>query len=594
MCGILGSNFKSNYDFKKATQIMQNRGPDNTSIQNIYNNYFGHTRLKIVDLSNKSNQPMVFDDILIVFNGEIYNYKELLKDENLICTTTSDTEVILRLYIKYKEDLLKKIDGAFSFCIYDIKNETHFIARDRYGKKPLYYYHKDGKFIFSSMITPIIKLIEYTPKLNKIALSQYLQYFVPLAPNTFYQNINKLEASTYMIYKNNTLFTKKYYKIKINTSIKKKDIAVKNIEDILINSIDKRIHSDVKIGTLLSGGLDSSLISSIYAKLSSKPIDTFSIGYESHKKHCELKYSDLMAKDIKSNHTRIVLNKSDYLNSIDDVNNALEEPHGDPASIPLYHLTKLINKANIKSVLSGEGADELFLGYDSYAKNLDFYNFKKTLDSNQINFLKHNILSSLPSNTKELDYFKRILNNTPIYSSFGKIFSQIEKEKLFKTTPLFIFEKEKANPIDWMSYIDTKIWLGEVLLSKVDKISMSNSIEVRNPFLDTNMVNLAFSIESKLKLGDTNKYLLKEIAKKYLPKEIIYRKKKGFNSPYNEWIIEEYKDNILETIQKANKFHNLFKEDYLKEIYHQAKNNKKKQHLYTLWTFSKWYLKVYT
>jgi len=593
MCGILGINFKGNLNFKEATKIMGKRGPDNCTVKNLQNNYFGHTRLKIVDLNDSANQPMIFDDILIIFNGEIYNFKNLIKDEKLLCKTKSDTEVIIRLYIKYKEKLLDKIDGAFSFCIYDIKKDKYFLARDRYGKKPLYFYNKDNKFIFSSMITPIIKLLGFTPKLNKIALSQYLQYFVPLAPNTFYQDIRKLEASTYMIYENNTLYTKKYYKIKTKKTIHTKDIAINKVENTLISSIDKRVHSDIKVGTLLSGGLDSSLISSIYSKLSSTQIDTFSIGYETNKKHCELEYSDLMSNYLKSNHNKIILNKKDYINSIDEIHDLMEEPHGDPASIPLFHLCKEIYKSNIKAVLSGEGADELFLGYDSYAKNNNFYNFKKSLTNEQIEFLKTNISSSLLTNTKEIDYFKRILNNKPLYTSFGEIFNLEEKSKLFRNTPIFKLEKEKNDPIDWMSYIDTKIWLGEVLLSKVDKISMSNSIEVRTPFLDRDMVNLAFSINSSVKLGNTNKYLLKNIAKKYLPKEIIQRKKKGFNSPYNEWLLEEFHINILETITNANKYHNLFNNEYIKEIYTQANQNKKKQHLYVLWVFSKWYLNNY-
>ncbi|HIP11321.1 MAG TPA: asparagine synthase (glutamine-hydrolyzing) [Arcobacter sp.] len=593
MCGILGINYKSDYDFKEATKIMDKRGPDNCSIKKIKNNYFGHTRLKIVDLNESANQPMQFEDILISFNGEIYNYQDLVKDENLICKTKSDTEVILRLYIKYQERLLDKIHGEFSFCIYDIKKDKYFLARDRYGKKPLYFYNKDNKFIFSSMITPIIKLLGFTPKLNKVALSQYLQYFVPLSPNTFYTDIKKLESSTYMIYENNTLYTKKYYKIETKKTIFEEKLALSKVEEVLIKSIDKRASSDVKIGTMLSGGLDSSLISSIYSKLSATQISTFSVGYETNKKHCELKYSNIVAKYLNTNHTSIVLKEEDYLSSIDEVHNSLEEPHADSASIPLHHLSKAIHDNSIKAVLSGEGADELFLGYEAYSKNLAFYEFKNTLDSSQIEFIKKNIVSSLPSSTKEIDYFKRIISNKPIYKSFGEIFNEEQKSKLFKSTPIFKYEKEKNNPIDWMSYIDMKVWLGEVLLSKVDKISMSNSVEVRNPFLDTNMVNLSFNIDNSLKLGNTNKYLLKTIAKKYLPSEIINRKKKGFNSPYNEWILGYYKDNILNTILKANQEHNLFDIEYIKYIYTQAKQNKHKQHLYALWTFSKWYIKTY-
>jgi asparagine synthase (glutamine-hydrolysing) len=591
MCGIIGSNFQIK-NFESITKIMSNRGPDNLGIKQIENKMFGHTRLSIIDLDKEANQPMEFDDLLIVFNGEIYNYKELIINEYLQCKTKSDTEVIIRLYQKYGINFLNKLNGAFSFCIYDKKINRYFLARDRYGKKPLYYYNKDGKFIFSSMIKPIIQSIGYTPKLNKVALSQYLQFFTPLSPNTFYSDIYKLDSASYILYENNKLRTKKYYKIKTYKSIHNENEALEKIENTLIKSVEDRLISDVEVGTLLSGGIDSSLLSSIYAKLSSKPIKTFSIGYDEYERYSELPYANIVANHIKSEHTAIKLTKVDYINSLEEVFENLEEPHADHAAIPLYHLTKEIKKQNIKTVLSGEGSDELFLGYDNYKKFYDYYQFKSTLTNEQKLFLKQNI-SSVKNGNKEIDYLKRVLNEHTIYNSFGEIFSQNQKKQLFKKVPTFSYEKEKKDPVDWMSYIDMKIWLGESLLSKVDKISMANSVETRNPFLDVNLVDLVFSIDSKLKLGNTNKYLLKEIAKKYIPNEIITRQKKGFNSPYNEWLQSHFKDDILNTILKANDSHQLFNESYIKELYQLAKNNKLKQHTYALWLFSKWYIKNY-
>ena len=213
MCGILGSNFLSN-DFEQALQIQNNRGPDYQKSVKINNMQFGHNRLAIIDLNEEANQPMIFDDILIVFNGEIYNYEELKFSENLICKTSSDTEILLRLYQKYDIEFLELLNGAFSFCIYDSKKDRFFCARDRYGKKPFYYYIKENKFIFSSMIKPIINILGFTPKLHKVALSQYLQFFVPLAPNTFYTDIYKLDSASYLLYENNKVTIKKYYKIK--------------------------------------------------------------------------------------------------------------------------------------------------------------------------------------------------------------------------------------------------------------------------------------------------------------------------------------------------------------------------------------------
>ena len=593
MCGILGLNFKPANDLLEITNIMKNRGPNNTGTININNNHFGHTRLSIIDLQDTANQPMIFNDILLVFNGEIYNYKELIKRESLSCDTKSDSEVIIRLYEKYGVKFLDKLNGAFSFCIYDIKKDLFFLARDRFGKKPLYYYFKDSKFVFSSMLTPIIKSINYTPSLNKVALSQYLQYFSPINDNTFYQNINKLEPSSYLILQNDKLFIKKYYKINTHKSIFEEDKAIQKIEASLFKSIEFRLISDVEVGSLLSGGIDSSLISSIYNTLSNKKIQTFSVGYNEYKKYNELSYAKKVANSINSIHHEVILNKQIFIDSFFDTLDSMEEPHGDPSCIPLNYLCKYINTQGIKTVLSGEGSDEIFFGYDNYAKFYKFYEFKNSLSSEQKKFMQKNLLTSLNKNNKENEYIRRILNDETIYNSFGEVFTYNQKKLLFKKVPTFKSDKEKDNPLDWMSYIDIKIWLGNGLLNKLDKISMSNSIETRNPFLDFNLVNLSFKIDSKIKLGDTNKHLLKKVATKYIPNEIINRPKKGFNSPYNEWLHDEFKDDLLHTILKANKYHNLFNELYIKEIYLQAKNNKLKQHFYLLYNFSIWYIKIY-
>lgn len=591
MCGILGANFLSN-SFSKALDNLNNRGPDFSASIKVQNKEFGHTRLAIIDLNNEANQPMVFDDILIVFNGEIYNYKQLIEEENLKCKTSCDTEVLIRLYQKYEENFLYKLNGMFSFCLYDMKKDKYFCARDRYGKKPFFYYYKDNKFIFSSSINSIIKLLGSTPKLNKVALSQYVQYFVPISPNTFYQDINSLEAATYFTLQNNELKTKRYYKINTYKSIHEEKEALEKIEDILFKSVESRLVGDVEVGSLLSGGVDSSLISALYSKISNKKINTFSVGYSEYKNYCELDYADITAKHINSNHTRLEIGKDDFINYFEDTLLALEQPHADSAAVPLNILTNKIHKAGIKTVLSGEGSDELFLGYDNYAKFLAYYDFAKTLSEGQNEFL-NSIIAALQNNTKESEYLRRVVKKQNIYNSFGEIYSHTQKQKLFKKVPTFKTENPKKDPVDWMSYIDLKIWLTEALLSKVDRISMRNSLEVRTPFLDYRLVNLAFSINSKLKVGNTNKYLLKKIALKYIPKQIVNRTKKGFNSPFNEWIHQEYKDDILNVILEVNKQTNLFNDEYLKHIYSLASKRKFKQHLWTIFIFSKWYKKNY-
>ncbi|MCT7630399.1 asparagine synthase (glutamine-hydrolyzing) [Aliarcobacter butzleri] len=594
MCGILGTNFL-NERFDKSLELLHHRGPDFQNSIKIGNKQFGHTRLAIIDLDEEANQPMIFDDILLVFNGEIYNYKELIHVEHLECKTKSDSEVLIRLYQKYEFDFLNKLNGMFSFCIYDMKKDLYFCARDRYGKKPFFYYFKDNKFIFSSSVKSILNLLDYKPNLNKVALSKYMQYFVSFGEDSFFQDIFKLEASTYLIYepnKSRELQKKKYYKINTYKAIKDEKQALNDIEELLFKSVEYRLNSDVEVASLLSGGIDSSLISALYTKISGKKINTFSIGYDEYKNYCELDFAQITASHINSNHHPVEINQKEYINHFEQTLDMLEEPHGDSAAIPLNILTKQIHKAGIKTVLSGEGSDEIFLGYDNYAKFLKYYEFEKSL-SNEQNLFLNDIIGALQNNTKESEYLRRIAKKQNLYNSFGEIYTDIQRKRLFKKVPTYKSETAKQDPVDWMSYIDLKIWLGESLLSKVDRISMGNSLEVRTPFLDFNLVNYMFSVESHIKVGDTNKYLLKKIASKYIPNEIINRTKKGFNSPFNEWLNKEYKDKILEVIVEVNNQTNLFNHEYILHIYELSKSNKFKQHLYSLFVFSLWYKKEY-
>ncbi|MCG3662870.1 asparagine synthase (glutamine-hydrolyzing) [Aliarcobacter butzleri] len=594
MCGILGTNFL-NERFDKSLELLHHRGPDFQNSIKIGNKQFGHTRLAIIDLDEEANQPMIFDDILLVFNGEIYNYKELIHVEHLECKTKSDSEVLIRLYQKYGFDFLNKLNGMFSFCIYDMKKDLYFCARDRYGKKPFFYYFKDNKFIFSSSVKSILNLLDYKPNLNKVALSKYMQYFVSFGEDTFYQDIFKLESASYMIYepnKSRELQKKKYYKINTYKAIKDEKQALNDIEELLFKSVEYRLNSDVEVASLLSGGIDSSLISALYTKISGKKINTFSIGYDEYKNYCELDFAQITAKHINSNHHPVEINQKEYIKHFEQTLDMLEEPHGDSAAIPLNILTKQINKTGIKTVLSGEGSDEIFLGYDNYAKFLKYYEFEKSL-SNEQNLFLNDIIGALQNNTKESEYLRRIVKKQNLYNSFGEIYTDIQRKRLFKKVPTFKSETAKQDPVDWMSYIDLKIWLGESLLSKVDRISMGNSLEIRTPFLDFNLVNYMFSVESHIKVGDTNKYLLKKIASKYIPNEIINRTKKGFNSPFNEWLNKEYKDKILDVIVEVNNETNLFNHEYILHIYELSKSNKFKQHLYSLFVFSLWYRKEY-
>ncbi len=524
-----------------------------------------------------------FEDLTIYFEGEIYKSEEYEKNNS--------AEILKDLYIKYSFDFVSKLDGVFAFCIYDKIKDLYFCSRDRFGNIPFYYHIKNEKFIFSTSIKDILKELPNLPKLNKIALSKYIQHFSTFGEDTFYCDIFKLEDSSYLIFEpKKDLIKKKYYKINTYKAVNDENIALNDLEELLYSAIEKRLISSPS--TLLSGGVDSSLISSIYTKISGRKIDTFSIGYNEYKNYCELQYAKITSNHINSNHHEIIIDKKNYIDSFYNTLEFFDEPHGDSAAVPLNFLLKNVKDFGVNSLLSGEGADELFFGYDNYAKFLKYHNFEKSLSKEQNEFLNE-IISALQNNTKESEYLRRVVKKQNIYNSFGEIFNDIQKRKLFVKVPTFKSETPKQDFVDNMSYIDLKLWVSNPVLTKVYKVSKENSLQIHTPFLDNDLLKYVFSIESSIKMGNTNKYLLKKIASKYIPEEIINRTKKGFNSPFNEWLQDEFGSSILDTIIEVNRQTGFFNENYLKQIYTLASSNKFKQHLYSLFVFSLWYKKVY-
>ena len=582
MCGIVGCNFKTN-GFNKAIDLLNHRGPDNSGFHSFENFQFGHTRLSIIDLNEEANQPMVFDDLVITFNGEIYNYQELIEKESLKCITKSDTEVLIRLYQKYEKNFLNKLNGMFSFCIFDKKKKSFFCARDRFGKKPFYFYYKNNKFIYASEIKSILKLLDTKPEMNNNAFHEYLSFMTPINDNTFYTDIKKLSAGAYLYLDSKEFKIENYYDIdNIKTTQFDEKEILNNIENLLIESIQSRLVSDVEVATLLSGGIDSSLTSALYAKYSKKKINTFCIGYDEHLHYSELPYARIVSKHINSNHHELIIGKNEFIETIDKMLDHTDEPFGDSASIPTYLLSEYINKQGIKVALSGEGSDESFLGYDNYFKILEYYNQKN--EPGVFNL------------TKEWEYHKRGFYNEPIYQTCGESFTEKQKEKLlinYKDKSTLFNYSTSYEPEKWLTYIDFKIWIAEVLMTKIDRMSMAHSLELRAPFLDHKLVEYLLSVDVNIKKGNTNKYLLKQIAEKYLPQEIVHRQKKGFSFPFLEWLHEEYKDEILNTILEVNKITNIFNKDFVKFIYNESKENRFKQHLWNLYVFSRWFNKNY-
>ncbi len=596
MCAIFGviGEYEST-KAKASLALLSHRGPDYCGIVEKENLFIAHNRLSIVDLSENASQPMIKDEIILSFNGEIYNFKALQKELDI--KSESDTEVLLYAYLKWGLDFVQHLEGMFAIAIYD--KEKLYLFRDRLGKKPLYYMRTDKAFVFASEIKALKPYLK-TKALNMDALHSYLSFLAPTPPFTFYKGIEKLESGYYLCYENQKLQIQEYYDIlPRKIIITDEETALKKIETILQKSVEKRLMGDVEVASLLSGGVDSSLITSMSAKSGVK-LKTFSLGYEGFKQYDERQFASEVAEHIGVENIDVELNKKEFFEHLDAVIEALDEPINDPASVPLFMLFKRIKEEGIKVVLSGEGADELFLGYRQYFEYLDV---QAAGDLRHKNWLKKYFRSNFSMN-REWEWYKRVLNNEVLFRTHGEKFTDLQKNLLMcqnvkdgfsmKYLQKYRNQYEKhgcGDESQWYSYVDLKHFQAEHFLTKLDRVSMAHGIEGRTPFLDHKLVELVFSIEPSLRYKNgLTKELLKKVAEPYLPKSIIHRKKKGFSSPYLEWLIEEGE---LERILEVNEKSELFNQDILQEYIRRGKQGKFKQHIWGLYLFSRWYEKEF-
>ena len=522
MCGICGEmRFDGDEPNQSKMHNMMDsiakRGPDHRDEYRHGNIYLGHRRLSVIDISSKSNQPMMDakSGRVIVFNGVIYNYKELrelLKKKGYRFSSDGDTEVILKSYDYYGRDCVKYLDGVFSFCIYDLERKDFFLARDRLGIKPLYYKINNEYFSFSSNTRAL------TRKDDNIISHQSLHYQFTLhsvvpAPNTIFENLYKLEPGHSMIINHKGEVSKdKYYSfndIKINSNISENEILEES-ERLLLKAIEKRFYTaDVNVGVLLSGGLDSSLIVAMAAENKLSKVNTFSIGFPtiSDEVGDEFYYSDIVSKQFKTKHHKYHINQNSLFESLDDVIREMPEPMFSQDSSAFYLLAKEVSK-NQKVVLSGQGADELFGGYFWYEK------MNETAGSDSERFMRH--------------YFDRTHNdycNTINKQYVLNNYSQELIEILFKD------QRDDIGYIDKVLRIDLSTLITDDPVKRIDSMTMAHGLETRVPFLDIDLVEFLSSLPSTQKLKNNGKYYLKKIAEKYLSKELIYRDKFYFPVP---------------------------------------------------------------
>jgi asparagine synthase (glutamine-hydrolysing) len=444
-----------------------------------------------------------------------------------------------------------------------------------------------------------MKLIGFN--LDKRAIHPFLGYGATVSPNTLDKYIKKVPPSSYIYFDGKGSININEFDTFLSGEVRFNSFeeSAKELEKRLLESVEIRIpKQDIKYGALLSGGVDSSLVASMLSSLTSKDkrIKLFSVGYDGYEKYDERRYAKEVADHIEADFYQYNFTKEDFFSTLDELLKFIDDPIGDPAQIPLFFLIKKAKEEGVKVLFSGDGSDELFLGYRQYKEYLSMEAVKSLPYSN---WLKNHLRRNFSLN-REWEWYKRALNGEVIFRSLAEIYTdrqlnlllrlQERDGKNFEYIERYwdYFKESSRDIIDWYSYIDLKIQLAEFFLVKVDRVSMANGIEVRSPFLDSSIVKLAFEISPQIRFNSKNpKEVLKRVASKYIPKSIIERKKKGFNYPFIEWILEE---NGLDVIFKANREFNIFSEEHLKFLSSKADKGKFRQHLFPLFILSKWLL----
>lgn len=563
MCGISGILAKSDTatlrtQIRKTNDRMSHRGPDADGFFVEEGIALGHRRLSILDLSSAANQPFsnTSERFVMVFNGEIYNFNEIkLQLPDYSFRTTSDTEVVLAAFAKWGPACLGKMRGMFALAIWDRKERSLFLARDRFGVKPLYYFKDDHHFIFASEIRAILASGIVPRRLNKSALKDYLKYQSIVAPYTLVDNIYQVPAGTYMIVRDGIVEQKVYWRL---TDQKREpeetDIGRihKKIRDLMYQSVERRMVSDVPLGAFLSGGIDSSAVVAIMSQVNKSTTNAFTIAFE-EKEYNELPYAELVARKFKVNHSHILLRPENFLDDLPRALQAMDTPSGD--GLNTYVVSEAIRKNGMTVALSGIGGDELFAGYPIFRQFYDIKRREKIFDKSY--FIRKTAAALMPGSDQRTIRMKSVLSApasdiSDIYPLFRQIQTATTIHRLTDAAhlngggnTLERLLKEEQAAIDrfgLFSQVSIADYLGytqSVLLKDADQMSMAHSLELREPFFDNDLVEYVLNIPDKIKFPDYPKKLLVESMGELLPGEIVFRKKQGFVLPYDVWIRNE-------------------------------------------------------
>ena len=619
MCGIAGyyslSQTLEPSLLKTMTNAIQHRGPDSDGFFNDRTAGLGHRRLSIIDLREVANQPMFShnDRYVMVFNGEVYNFKELssqvrVKNDSFYYKTNSDTEVVIEAFNKWGVDFVNRLNGMFALAIYDTVEGHLFLYRDRIGIKPLYYYWDGENFFFASEIKALTKVEMIRNKLtiNQTAVNHFLNLGYIPAPISIYNEIHKFPAG-HRLHINKDIFTlEPYWKVEDKVEFdefRNYPEAKKKLKYLIESSVQYRMISDVPFGTFLSGGIDSSLVTAIAQNQSDTAINTFSIGFKESKFN-ESVHAQTIANHLHTNHHEFVVTTKEAQEMVNDMIVSYDEPYADSSAIPSMLLSKMARK-HVTMTLSGDGGDELFLGYGSYkwAKKLDagFYKQNRKLLAYFLSKMKdRHIRVSKLLDFQTSDDLKRHIFSQEQYLFSQQEISQILKNKDFDNSIIkddFSDLDRQLSASEAQAMFDLKYYLPDDLLVKVDRATMKYSLETRVPLLDYRIIEFALNLPEKFKQkGDISKFILKETLYDYLPKSYFERPKAGFSIPMNDWLRADLKylidDFLNEPLILEAGFVNY---DIVKDLIQRW--TLKEPHLYNrIWTLivlHKWYVDIY-
>lgn len=625
MCGIAGFISPKN-DRRLAERealldamckIITHRGPDEQGTMVDEQAALGMRRLSIIDL--KSGQQPIYDEsgnLAIVFNGEIYNFRELKTElENLghKFKTNSDTETIVHAYEEFGAKCLQRLRGMFGFAIWNKEKRELFIARDRVGKKPVYYSVTDeGEFVFGSELKVLLKHGGVKREIDTAALDAYLSFGYVPDPLCIFKNVRKLEPGHYLTFRDGKVETHKYWDFEYKERpIRKEQDYIEELRELIKDAVNVRLISEVPLGAFLSGGVDSSAVVGNMAKLMDQPVKTFSIGFNEDSFN-ELKYARVTAEHFGTEHHEFIVTP-DLCEVVDDLVWHFDEPFADSSALPTYMVSKMA-RDYVTVVLSGDGGDELFAGYTRYVvdkKRSGLEKLPKAVRSGLLQTVSELMPHSAPGKNylynASLDAVDRYIDSVTAFSPLNKrsLYSAGLKqnlngaatnggsgEKLFRD---FAQSVETGNPVDKMLYLDSKTYLPGDILTKVDRMSMAVSLEARVPLLDHKLIEFVTTIPAEFKLrGLETKYIFKKAMQGLVPDSILYRPKQGFGVPINEWINSQLRDRIREDLlEKRTLERGYFEPEYIKMLLdeHERGRRDHSHSLWILWMLELWHRK---